>query len=652
MTEMVAECRFPLVDSRSVEVGTLRQLFVDGYVVESARGVHKTLHPAQKFGDGTPVLFPDKPWETMTARPAAVIYNPDRGLYEMWYYSYHFPHSILNISYACSDNGIDWEKPLLDDTPSLHWLYHLEDLRQVPELGNREKHSPDRIRAYYRGLPKNNIILGRQELQGVVYTPEDPDPNKRYKSAIFGGTLITSPDGIHWQIGNTFYPGQLNVFNYDPQAKLYFGFFIYPPYGVRGPDGTTRRALGYSCSHDLIHWTGSSPEDIKVALPLTGPEILTGYRGGLVRGKPVTCVEVAIAPDEQDDRITAERIAARQEAIWCNDPNIREAHFYGMSVMPYEGVYLGFPVKLDVCAHGRYGDDGPMQIELAFSRDLRHWRRDDRNLVLSNGAPNTWDGGMVQVANKPIVVGDEIWLYYGGRANTHGWPEEFEGYKPIPEDREEFDRRWKRLESPTSGISIAKWRLDGFVSIDAGPSGGELTTKPLVFYGRQLEINAAAPAGSIAVEIQDPSGRPLSSYALSDCDPLRGDSVHHLVCWKGKSDLTLLAGHAVRLKFALKDTSLYAFQFVGSGPSHEAVAVISQRPWQTVDLEREIEVGAEIASVVDGKRVALTGANKRCARCRLIIGEFEPVRIFKAPGGAGAEMAFHEQCVGKVRPQG
>lgn len=627
-------------------IGQRRQLFFDEYVVEKIKGLRRQIHPATKY-KGNPILVPDQPWETHASRPAAVIYNSEKNLYEMWYYSHHFPHSILNISYAFSKDGLEWQKPKLMGTPSLHWLCHLDELEDVTAA---LRENPKKVKAYYDSLPPNNIIMGRQELQGVVYTPEDPDPEQRYKSAIFGGTLITSPDGIRWRRRNTFYPGQLNMFNYDSERRVFFGYFIYPPYGVRVYDGTTRRVLGFSRSNDLVHWTGSSPEDIKIALPLTPAEILAGYRGSKVRGSPVSRIETVIVPDKRDDALARQRILDRKEVIWNDDPRVYEAHFYGMGVLPYQGVYIGFPVKLDVCAHHpHYGDDGPMQVELAFSRDLRHWQRNERTLAVTNGPAGSWDGGTVSCVNRPIIVRDEIWLYYGGLATTHGWPMDYREYKPLPEDREKFRKRSRQLQQPMSGIGLAKWRLDGFVSLNAKHGGGTLLTKPLIFAGRELQINADARGGSVRIEIQDLHGNPWTGFSMVACDSFLGNSVRHTVRWKNSSDLTLLAGHSVRLKFFLQQALLYAFQFVGTGSSREAVRLVGQEPWKTTDLDRLIEVGVEIISEDNGERLPITAPNKKCARCGLMMGEFELARVFQPPPGKQRNVHFHETCLGNIR---
>jgi hypothetical protein len=106
-------------------------------------------------------------------------------------------------------------------------------------------------------------------------------------------------------------------------------------------------------------------------------------------------------------------------------------------------------------------------------------------------------------------------------------------------------------------------RLDGFVSVSAPMSGGELLTKPITFTGNKLQLNfATSAAGSIQVEIQDAEGKPVPGFTLADAEPQFGDSIERAVTWKNGSDVSTLAGKAVRLRFVMKDADLYALQFV------------------------------------------------------------------------------------------
>lgn len=106
-------------------------------------------------------------------------------------------------------------------------------------------------------------------------------------------------------------------------------------------------------------------------------------------------------------------------------------------------------------------------------------------------------------------------------------------------------------------------RLDGFVSLHAPLSGGEIVTRPLVYSGKQLTVNySTSAAGSLHVELQDGEGRPISGYSLADSTEHFGDTVDQIISWKGGADVSDLAGKTVRLRFVLRDGDLYSFRFV------------------------------------------------------------------------------------------
>ena len=185
-------------------------------------------------------------------------------------------------------------------------------------------------------------------------------------------------------------------------------------------------------------------------------------------------------------------------------------------------------------------------------------------------------------------MGDEVWLYYGAYAyarsgdlwanfglnggcdDQRGWlgyEESFhlrasDTYQEPAQVTQRVGRIREGIDPPTSGIGIAKWRLDGFVSLDPTNATGTVRTKPLLFTGRHLEINANAWRGHVAVEIQDGAGRPLDGFALDDCDRLTRDAVHHVVSWRGHDDVSRLQGRDVRLKFVIDRASLFAFAFI------------------------------------------------------------------------------------------
>jgi hypothetical protein len=105
-------------------------------------------------------------------------------------------------------------------------------------------------------------------------------------------------------------------------------------------------------------------------------------------------------------------------------------------------------------------------------------------------------------------------------------------------------------------------RLDGFASVNAPYAGGEMVTKPLIFDGEELEINyRTSAAGGVRIEIQDAAGKPITDYALNNCQEIIGDDVASVVAWKHGTNISQLAGRLIRLRFLLKDADLYSFKF-------------------------------------------------------------------------------------------
>ena len=78
----------------------------------------------------------------------------------------------------------------------------------------------------------------------------------------------------------------------------------------------------------------------------------------------------------------------------------------------------------------------------------------------------------------------------------------------------------------TAHLRRYSMRLDGFASVQAFYSGGEMITKPFIFKGKSLLLNfSTSAAGEIRVEIQDKSGNPIPGYSTNDCHPMIGNEI-------------------------------------------------------------------------------------------------------------------------------
>ena len=238
------------------------------------------------------------------------------------------------------------------------------------------------------------------------------------------------------------------------------------------------------------------------------------------------------------------------------------AEAYHMAVMPYEGLYLGFPMIFNPIGaipppHTSYTRIN--QVELAVSRDLRRWDRvGGRTLFIPI---EHWDGArydtsQVGMSGQPIVrENGEIWVYY----IACRMPSSRDQYERFDGNRELYRLNVDpRLFEDETTICIGKLRPDGFVSLDGGMAGC-VTSKPFVWKGEDLYVNVDARWGELYAEIVDLNMRPIPGFwvPLEQPPPLRGDHVRGRIDWKGKHDRVF--DEPVRVRFYLHHARLYSF---------------------------------------------------------------------------------------------
>ena len=119
--------------------------------------------------------------------------------------------------------------------------------------------------------------------------------------------------------------------------------------------------------------------------------------------------------------------------------------------------------------------------------------------------------------------------------------------------------KWYRNGMYSNGaIGVATLRRDGFAGMVAD-GAGEIVTKPLVFDGGHLFVNAECRFGSVAAEVLGEDGKPLPGFSVADCAALRhADSTKYELRFTGGS-LAALAGRSARLRFILHCVTLYSF---------------------------------------------------------------------------------------------
>jgi hypothetical protein len=381
---------------------------------------------------------------------------------------------------------------------------------------------------YYRG---SHFDVSREERTHPEYT-----------------CYAESRDGVHWtrpELGLFEFEGskENNIVWAGPGAHNFTPFKdpnpLCPPGSrykavARGAGDQDRSLLAFS-SPDGLRWSLAQEEPIITEGAFDSQNLVfwdplrreyRAYHRDFREG--VRDVRTATSPD----------FLHWSDPVWLEYPNAPPEHLYTNQVQPYPRaphVFLGLPT--------RYLPERGSLTEglLMASRDGRVFHRWSEALIRPGLNPEKWQNrsnyvwlGLVETESAVPGAPSEISLY----AN--------EGY----------------YEGASASIRRYTIRLDGFVSVHAPMTGGEVVTTPIVFEGGELVVNCStSAAGSLRVEVQDVEGRAVPNLALEDSAEIFGDSVEQPIAWKDAAALRGLSGRPVRLRFVLKDADLYSFRF-------------------------------------------------------------------------------------------
>ena len=476
-----------------------RQLFLDDSGVGDLHNLSRALHQPTKKGAVIRVDPGLSGLEQHSIQTNCVpIWNQERERWQLWC---SVPSGVTGRGCYESPDLLNWYKP---------------SLGQLEHRGSRNNHY---ISFTYRGKTYGP--------HAVIFDPTDPDPSRRYKNATYaepGILFATSPDGINWKGLDEVDP----IPSHDTHS-LWFDqgnrLFILKV-KLDGPYGRS----AYLCtSQDFASWTPA---------------------------------ELIFHADEEDQRIGREVIEAQ-----LADPNMRDPEFndpetyntqvYNLGIFNYEGLYIGMPMmyyratqipkewegfeQMDLPPQiqkyvGDWGDwTGVWHIQLMCSRNLRDWQRLGERQPFLTPSPmhaGAYDTLCLSNPAGPVEREDELWFFYNG----------IRSYSLTS------------LRYPDQGaINLAVLRRDGFLSLDAGEAGGNLTTKPFSLSGDRLFVNVDASKGELAVQTLGESDE-----VVAESDPVTGDQLRGRVSWSS-GNLQASRGKQVRFRFSLRNASLYSY---------------------------------------------------------------------------------------------
>jgi hypothetical protein len=513
-----------------IEVGTHRQLLFDDQNLQRRHGLTRTMHQPVKYA-GNPIVVKEKPWEgSGPFLYGTVMRDEAEGIFKMWYHVYVGGRPDYFTCYATSTDGIHWDRPAFNV---------VED----PRLAE-----PNNVVILGSGLPNYR----QPHSPSVMFTPWDPDLAKRYKMLYWdinagapmqfaGACAAFSPDGIHWTNyeNNPVFdiPSDVNCACWDPLGQR---FVLY--HKMWHVEGDVVRVEGVDFPVGRVsYWNGfNGPSEVDGKW-----RVWDGRVADYSTGEP----RYGMATVDYAQQPTFYRAVARADSKdlihWGNIKIIFDLPMegdppgtstFGMSGFPYEGMYVGLLRVMH--------DELTIDLQLVYSYDDMDWRRcHDRTPFVPLGPEGSYDSGMVFCSTLPVPVGDELWFYYGASNHDHA----HEG---------------------AECIALATLRRDGFVSLDADDLG-EIVTKPLIFQGDRLVLNLDCDeAGYAVVELQDEAGKPIAGFTRREADRLTGDSVTRIVTWRGRSDVSRLAGQPVKARIVLRKARLYAYGFEGAEAEH------------------------------------------------------------------------------------
>jgi len=458
--------------SKIIQLGNRRELFVDYYLIDKLNGVQITKHTPRDEG---PVFYFDKPWEGIFSGYSTVI--KDGEIYRAYYRG--LPISGKNSSVqettcmAESKDGIHWAKPNLK-------IYKI------------------------KGSFKNNVVLANEAPSCHNFCPfldtnPDAKPEQKYKALAGEGKsglhAYISPDGIHWKklqddaiLTKGVFDSQ-NVSFWSESEKCYLCYFrSWTGEGYHG-----FRTVSRTTSKDFVHW--SEP------IPMT------------FGNTPL------------------EHLYTQQTSPYFRAPHIYVA--IGGRFMPDRQVLTEEQAT-------------KLKVDPSFFKDCS-----DAYFMTSRGG-TVYDRTFMEAFIRP-GIGLKNWVSrsnYPALNVVQTGPAEMSVYTN------------QDYAQPTAHLHRYSMRLDGFTSIQAPYSGGELITKLFMFTGNELEINySTSAAGEIRIEVQDENGIPIPGYTLEDSQPIIGNEIARIVQWKNNTNLQNLVSKPVRLRIVMKDADLFSLRF-------------------------------------------------------------------------------------------
>ncbi len=396
------------------------------------------------------------------------------GEYRMWYTGAGDDRKRHEGLYATSKDGFNWERPILG-------------LTEV------------------NGSKENNKVAGPCG-EWMIYDPEDPDPQRRFKSLFYSGagamraSTSFSADGLHWvratENGDIFGTG-IEAGNICKWGDCYYINGQGGPSPMNRPiphpiKNANKRIVVTYASYDFIHWTHAAAMSLRRdPIPPRAPESFDGHSGEQI----------------------------------------------------HEGVATWSRGNLLVGLYGQYRSasndrrDVVLDLGFAISHDALHFTEPIPGFKMVHSYEIR--GPHYDCFVAPRLIQRNAWANIGDR--TVYWYSIW---------REEAST-WSAVNPRSmTGVWVATWERDRFGWIapcppnygsQAGEHDPHCISCPveLESEGKKLYVNAdrLGEHAELQVSLLDKQFRPVPGYSGDDCIPVSESGLRQQVKWRGKETL-------------------------------------------------------------------------------------------------------------------
>ena len=426
-----------------------------------------------------------------------------------------------------------------------------------------------------------------------------------------------SPDGLSWRK----HPGRL-LKDVDLDT-----WTVFPDYAAANPYENWRLMVSPECtqsnllyrSENGLDWSFVSETGLSGDHSSMFYDPFRGHWTFSLRGDPN--FRGRVRSIWTSDEFGGEKCRWKKPEMWI--ASHRAGQVYAVDFVPYESLMLGLVRVLkaepgDNWAAMSNGMPKVTHLYYAFSRDGRRVDFPDTPpaIACEGRGSGRWDSGYVSAIGGICAIKDErLWFFYSAMrgdasetriVKSHGF--------------------WRRNGMHFNGsIGLATLRRDGFAAMVADGKG-VVETKPVVFSGSRLFVNADCMFGDLAVEALDEGGRVIDGFSADKCIPLAlSDSTSAEITWRGAS-VASLAGKPVRFRFRLHTASLYSFwvspsalgesngYVAAGGPDYPGLRDVRRLPGESGTIMGRLPCrpGTEIARLKDasGKTVLRVGFDR------------------------------------------